>query len=323
MPIPRPQSDPARTLQAVLSTFKGGFTGANQALEERRKQQRDIELLQEEARLKQQSEATDPINQARQQALQVINQLFPQRQQPELTLSPNAPEEGANRLRELFAQRSEEATSGNQERLRAIQTLLGKGDTTSPTFILNQAGQAEPLMTSEGQAVTGNAKIITSPQSLESKIEEKRALTKAGEQAKTEETLGNARRTVDRILELLDKIPPPDSDPSGKFTRIPQNIGAGLGFNPDLNEFNVASKAILGQLSKTVSKEGGKLTEQDIERVSELLIEMPFLSETSRQRRKNTIDAFLGEKGFDPIFSGDQPTQQGTGSGFRVIRELP
>lgn len=117
----RGQSDPARTLQAVLSTFRGGLTGANEAMARRREQEdslRRVEAAGEQNRL---TAADNPER----QAFEMIKRLIPTPQ----------PEGGFNRA-EVDAGIPGQVQSTNDKRvLEGMQRfgLLKTPSSTDPT----------------------------------------------------------------------------------------------------------------------------------------------------------------------------------------------
>jgi len=112
----------------------------------------------------------------------------------------------------------------------------------------------------------------------------------------------NVKAAFDTAGALLANIPAPDSQVVGFTTSQLRNRLTKLGFEQDLNEYNTFVKSILGQMAKVISREGGRLTDQDIDRVAEILNQLPFLNDTGRTKRKRTLNTVVALKGFDLVF---------------------
>ena len=273
-------------VRGELAIGKGGlrFRSAAQA-----EQARNIELLETKARL-------DPEVQAKQEAFDLIRQLTPN---PQLRVSPTATPTQRSRMDDLFRTRQTERL-GERSRLSQMVGLAPQQPT--PTFVINAQGQATPLTTPEGAPVPPRSKVVTPPMNLPQKVEERRALKRAELETEAEVTFEDVRRDVNTVLRNLDKIPAPKSQPAGSMTRGFRQFGSKQGFEPALNEFLTATDAMIGALAQTVGRQGGRLSDRDIGLVSELVKELPFLAEENRAVRIQTINDFLNERGFDPVF---------------------
>ena len=250
----REPSDPSAALARVQAGFTGGATGILESLKQRREGGQRIQELLLAGRLRREEQAADPEFQAKQAALQAIEELTPF---PQALSSANAPPEKRNRLQELFRGRMTERL-GERAKLSEMFGLVPRRQPTAAETIAEFKLLQENLGQDQQQlepGVSGTGKAILRP-TAEAEGQRQatiRAATKRAE-IETEQavTFGEVKRTVGAVMAQLAKIPPPTSQPAGSLTRGFRNLMAKGGFEPALNEFITASNAMMGQLSKTV-----------------------------------------------------------------------
>lgn len=311
----RDPSDSSAALARVQSTFQGGFTGFNEELARRREQQARLQELLLQGRLRREDQAADPEFQAKQTALQAIQQITPL---PEARVSATAsPEEASTlqallrsrmterlgeraRLSEMFglAPKRQPTLAETMAELHALQGGGGPSGTSAVEPGLSASGK--PILRSTAQAEGARQATITG-----AKKAAELSATKTASQTDLQHTFGV-------LQQRLQAIPPPNSDVT-LATKGIQEFAAKQGFAPAINEYLTATDAILGQIARAVSQERGALHNKDIERVAELVKQLPFLSGKSRHLRIETIDALMGKMGQGALF-GEGASQTGGGA---------
>jgi len=320
----REPSDPSAALARVQAGFKGGFTGALEALDRRRKTQEAIKLLLGQEAIDERSPERIVQRmglQAAQQAGASVPMQPPggfspgEMAQPEALQRAFAPvmENRQEKMRQVLQQFGLiKPQKTIQETIAEMQMLLGGGGMggMQPASITRGGVRMEPSPEEQGR----RAAIV------------EEAKTTAGAKAKEKVEFQSVKAAFDTTIGLLQNIPAPETQVGGFSTSQARNQLTKLGFDEDLNEYNTFVKSIAGQLAKVISREGGRLTDQDIQRVAGILEQMPFLPEAGRLKRMRTLNTILVNKGFDPIFEqagviGREPQSApaSSGSGFKII----
>jgi len=287
---------------SALQSFVTQFAAAQQ---ERRSQKQKVSEMLLGSQLKREEQAIDPEFQAKQEALRAIQELAPL---PSLRVSPQAPSEARGRLQELFQGRMRERLG---ERAK-LSELFGLAPKRQPT-LAETAAEFQALQQMMGQSegtqfepsISGAGKPILRPTAASeaARQAEIRGATKRAElEATTSTALESLGGTIKVLTNRLSAIPAPKSDPGGLLTRGIVEFGAKRGFSPAINEYLTTADAILGQIARAVSQERGNLHNKDIERVANLVRQLPFLSGPSRQIRMETINALMGKMGQAPLF---------------------
>lgn len=127
----REPSDPSAALARVQAGFTGGATGILESLKQRREGGQRIQELLLAGRLRREEQAADPEFQAKQAALQAIEELTPF---PQALSSANAPPEKRNRLQELFRGRMTERL-GERAKLSEMFGLVPRRQPTAAETI--------------------------------------------------------------------------------------------------------------------------------------------------------------------------------------------
>lgn len=287
--------------QLALGLLEGLVGSASKQLEERREQKNRLAEILTAARARAQAEQEFPSaeEQTRRHTAQFIEQLTP---------LPTARGRQGPQMQALTQQRLRERLKAMQQfgaiptpRQDVLETLMVAGLIPGLTPSPQTAGGTSGF---EPTAVTvGGVRL----EPLAEKKAEREATIASARETATAKAKGRVefeevRASIGTAIDLLKNIPAPKTQIGGFTLSQARNQLTKLGFEPDLNEFNTFSRSILGQLAKVVSREGGRLTDQDIQRVSDLLLQMPFLDETGRIRRMRTINDIVVKKGFDPLF---------------------
>ena len=180
---------------------------------------------------------------------------------------------------------------------QALQQMIGQGG-EGAAFEPSVSPSGKPSLRPTAEAEAGRQATIASAR--------KRAELEVTQDVSQQ----SMRKTFSVLQNRLQAISAPSSD-VGLATKGIQEFAAKKGFNKNINEYLTATDAVLGQVARSVSQERGNLHNKDIERVAELMKQLPFLSEDSRRLRIETINALMGKMGQPPLLLEDTSGQGG------------
>ena len=265
------------------------ITGTLSEFQKRREQRYKLEQLFEAALASKRAEAMFPS--AEEQAKQVVLERAMNAGRVPQPLGGYNPQE-----------RAEEAARGRE--LEFLKYILPRGQGYGNgvnVFAFNPAtGEVEPAP--GGTKLPTGSRILPTRVTPEEAEEVSGARTRGTTEAKEAVEFKSVKAAFDTTFSLLQNIPAPETQVGGFSLSQARKKLTQLGFDQDLNEYNTFVKSIAGQLAKVISREGGRLTDQDIQRVAGILEQLPFLPESGRVKRLRTLNTILANKGFDPVF---------------------
>lgn len=285
----------AKLSEILPYIVSGGVGQAQQQLQAKRDQEMKLRQIIATAMAQEQAKAAfpSPEDQAKSQVIQMANQAG---QMPQPMGGYNPQEQAAGIPGQVTG-------AAQQRKLDILKYILPKmGGDTGISMTVNAAGQAEPLRTPEGKTVSAKNKVITTPTGQEQMTQQaawKSEGSTAGKLAATQKHLaGRFSNGLSVIQQNLDDLNQTVSatmktHPAGVTTEAHLRKQLGT-YDPTFRRAQSTIDAQLGLFAQAVEGvPGGRAAQGIMQKMSNLMKDMPFLPETEQRKNMQTLQQLI------------------------------